>query len=263
MIKLDNIPIEHFGFRVQLEHNHPLVGEVRTKTMLIPGMPGAWDFGTELGPKNFYIPLGIIDYDNLEKQRKLNEFVAFLFDVHGRPREIKLTFNYEPDKYYLVKVAGGFSPERLIGFAFFTLPLIAHKPHKSFMLPSDEIVMDSTTPIMSDIMWDTGLSNREITSPEKFEIINNGTITIPFSFRMEGSGNNVSLSTSQKAMTFGSFSNKVIEVTDNYTVKVDGVTDLTATNGVFLDLLPGVNEITVGGSDLNLKISESLTYKYI
>src|SRR5690606_801903 len=107
-------------------------------------------------------PLGLQEYDGLEKQRKLSEFVAFLFDEYSRPREIKLTFDYEPDKYYLVKVANGFSPERIMSFAIFYLPLVAYKPHKHFVLPSDEIVMASDIPILSDILMDTGLSNREI-----------------------------------------------------------------------------------------------------
>lgn len=263
MISLDGIPISDFGLVVQSDHDHPLVGDVRNKTMTIPGMPGSWDFGSELGPKNFNIPLGLSEQNHLDKQRKLNEFVAFLFDQYGKPRELKLTFDYEPDKYYLVKVATGFSPQRMMSFAFFMLPLKANKPHKCFMLPSDEIDWNSDVPIMSDILWSTGLSNHGITEPTTFEIVNNGTVAIPFAFRMEGSGDDVYLSTSQKATTFGSFKEKVIEVTENYTVKVDGATDLTSTNGVFLDLLPGVNEITVGGKNLNLTISESLTYKYI
>lgn len=263
MIRLDDVPISDFGLVVQPDHDHPLLGDVRSKTMTIPGMPGAWDFGSELGPKNFNIPLGLSEHNPLEKQRKLNEFVAFLFDQYGKPRELKLTFDYEPDKYYQVKVATGFSPQRIMSFAFFTLPLLANKPHKRFMLPSDEIVMESDIPIMSDIMWGTGLSNREITSPQAFIIVNNGTVAIPFAFRMEGSGDNVSFATNGKTMTFGTFQNKSFEITDNYTVKVDGVTDLTSTNGVFLELMPGVNEIAITGSNLNLIISESLIYKYI
>lgn len=263
MIRLDNIPIKNFGLRVQPDHSHPLVGDMREKTMAIPGMPGVWDFGTDLGPKRFDIPLGVIEFDNFEKQRKLNEFVAFLFDPYGKPRELKLIFDYEPDKFYLVKIAAGFSPQRIMSFAFFVLPLVANKPHKRFMLPSDEIVMESDIPIMSDIMWDTGLSNRKITRPQTFVIVNNGTVAIPFAFWMEGSGDNVSFATNGKTMAFETFQNKTFEITGNYTVKVDGVTDLTSINGVFLELLPGVNEITVGGSNLNLKISENLTYKYI
>ncbi|MBO0961439.1 phage tail family protein [Neobacillus sp. MM2021_6] len=263
MILLDGFPISKWGLQIQQEHDHPAVPDLRRKTMTIPGMDGEWDFGSESGPKPFNFPLGFIEYDMYEKQRRLNEFVAFLFDHYGKPREMKLSFDYEPDKYYRVKIANGFTPRRIHGFAFFDLPLIASKPRKNFIVPSDEIIMDSDIPVMSDLLWDTGFSNRKIFSPQSFEIINNGTIVIPFSFRMEGSGDNIAFSTNGKTMTFSSFTNKTYEITENYTVKVNGVTNLTSTNGVFLELFPGVNTITVEGSNLDLIISESLTYQYV
>jgi phage-related protein len=263
LIYLDGKPISDWGLQIQKEHDHPAVGDLRRKTMVIPGMDGEWDFGSELGPKPFRFPLGFIEYDMYEKQRKLNDFVAFLFDSYGKPREMKLSFDYEPDKYYLVKVSNGFTPRRIWGLAFFDLPLIANKPRKNFIVPSDEIIMDSDSPILSDIMMDTGLNNQLITNPQTFDIINNGTLVIPFSFRMEGSGDNVSISTNGKTLTLGSFINKTIEVTDNYVVKVDDISNLTSTNGVFLELLPGVNQISIAGNNLNLTISESLTYQYI
>ncbi|WHY76223.1 phage tail family protein [Neobacillus sp. WH10] len=263
MIFLDGIPISKWGLQIQQEHDHPAVPELRRKAMIIPGMDGEWDFGSESGPKPFNFPLGFIEYDKNEKQRRINEFVAFLLDPYGRPREMKLSFDYEQDKYYRVKIANGFTPRRIHGFAFFDLPLIASKPRKNFMVPSDEIVMESDIPILSDLLWDTGFSDRKITSPQSFEIINNGTVVILFSFQMEGSGDNVSFSANGKTMTFKNFANKSLEITDNYVVKVNGISDLTISNGIFLELLPGTNQITVSGSNLNLTISESLTYQYV
>lgn len=262
MIYLDGNPISKWGLQIQKEHDHPAVPELRRKTMTIPGMDGEWDFGSESGPKPFNFPLGFIEYDMYEKQRRINEFVAFLFDIYGKPREMKLSFDYEPDKFYRVKIANGFTPRRIHGFAFFDLPLIASKPRKNFMVPSDEIIMDSDIPIMSDLLWETGLSNRKITSPQSFEIVNNGTVVIPFSFIVDGSGNNVAFSANGRTMTFKNFASKTLEITNNYVVKVNGISDLTISNGVFLELLPGVNQISVAGSNLDLTISESLTYQY-
>jgi phage-related protein len=262
MIFLDGQPISNWGLQIQKEHDHPAVSDLRRKTMTIPGMDGEWDFGADEGPKPFRFPLGFIEYDPYEKQRKLNDFVAFLFDVYGKPREMKLTFDYEPDKYYRVKLANGFTPRRIRGLAFFDLLLIASKPRKNFIVSSDEITMDSDIPIMSDILWDTGFSNIRITSPQTFEIINNGSLAILFTFHMEGSGDNVSFSANGKTMTFNSFTNKTIEISDNFVVKVDGIADLTISNGVFLELLPGINQVSVAGNNLDLTISESLTYQY-
>lgn len=263
-VLLDGIdPEKEWGLIFLQKHYHPATPEIRNKTMTIPGMSGEWDFGSERGPKPFNLPFGFIEYDRFTKQRKLNDFVAFLFDAYGTPRSLRLIFDYEPDKYYDVKLSARIDPERLFHATRFDLSLIAHKPERKFIMPSNEIRMGSRIPIMSHIMWGTGISQRSITSPQTFRIANNGTLAIPFTFRLEGSGTNVSVKVNGKTMTLGTFTNKVFEVQDKFIVKVDGITDLTSTNGVLLELLPGMNEITVSGSNLNLSFSEKLTYQYV
>ena len=262
-IKLDNKKPRDFGLIFLTEHYHPMTPEMRTRTLSIPGLAGEWDFGSEWGPRPFTLPFGIIEHDNFERQRKLNTFVAFLLDPYGRPRPIKLYFDYEPDKYYEVKLAAKIDPSRLRHSARFDVQFIAHDPYKKFAVPSDNITMDSDIPIMSEILWGTESGTQEVTSPMTIEVGNSGSLTIPLAFRIEGSGTNVSLTANGKTMTLGTFTNKTIDVEGNYTVKVNGVPDLTGTNGVFLDLKPGINQIRIAGSNLNLTISESLVYKFV
>lgn len=263
MVKLDGRSPEEFGLLFLKDHYHPATPEMRNRTMTIPGMPGEWDFGSEWGSRPFSLPFGLIDYDRYELQRKLRAFVAFLMDAYGKPREIKLTFDYEPDKYYSVKVSQRVDVDRAIHSGQLELPLVAHNPYAKSSTTSDKYILDSDISVMADIMLDTGLSNRAITSPQSFEVINNGSVAIPFSFIVEGSGANVTLSANGKTLSLGTFSSKTIQLLDNYVIKVNGVSDLTSTNGVFIELMPGRNTITVGGTNLNLTVSESLTYQYI
>ncbi|PEJ48216.1 hypothetical protein CN692_24220 [Bacillus sp. AFS002410] len=262
MIYLDDIPISQWGLQIQKEHTHPSTPELRTKTMTIPGMPGEWDFGSEFGSRPFSFPLGFIEYDIYEKQRRLNEFVAFLFDPYGLPKEKKLTFDYEMDKHYLVKVSNQIDPQRTIGFNFFILEFKANKPYKKFKLQSDEIVWDSDIPILSDISWLTDGSERLINSEQTIEVVNNGSIAIRYSFNMSGSGNNVNLSANGVVMNFGTFSNSTFDVDgERYTIFVNSVEDLVTP--YFIDLLPGVNQIQINGSNLNLTLKEKLVYQYL
>lgn len=263
MVRLDGYYPDYFGLVFLKDHYHPLTPEMRNKTLTIPGMSGEWDFGSERGPKPFNLPFEMIEYDLYERQRKLNALVAFLFDAYGKPREIKLTFDYEPDKFYAVKLAAKVDPERLFSTTRFVIPFIAHKPEKKHTVPSDQIVMESDVSVMADILLDTGLSNRTITAADTFEVVNNGQLAIPFTFKVEGSGTDVTFSTNGKTLSLGTFTDKTIDILENYIIKFDGVADLTSTNGVFLTLLPGVNTITVNGTNLNLTVSESLTYQYI
>lgn len=262
-IKLDGYSPDYFGLVFLKDHYHPLTPEMRNKTMTIPGMSGEWDFGSEWGSRPFNLPFAIIEYDRYELQRKLRAFVAFLLDAYGKPREIKLSFDYEPDKYYSVKVAGKVDVERVIHTGRFDLPLIAHKPYAKSATTSDKYILDSDISVMADIMLDTGISDWAITYPQTFEVINNGSVAIPLSLTVEGSGTNVTLSANGKTLSLGTFTNKTIEIQDNYVIKFDRVADMTSTNGVFLTLLPGINTITVSGTNLNLTVSESLTYQYI
>ncbi|PEL13792.1 phage tail domain-containing protein [Bacillus sp. AFS017336] len=262
MIYLDDIPISQWGLQIQNEHVHPATPELRNKTMAIPGMDGEWDFGSEFGSRSFSFPIGFIEYDMYEKQRRLNEFVAFLFDPYRRPREIKLSFDYETDKYYLVKVSSQVEPSRIIGFSFFTLEFVARKPLKRFILQSDEIILDSDIPIISDILWMTDGSERLINSEQSIEVINNGNVAIRYTFIMSGSGNNVNLSSNGIVMNFGTFSNTTFNVDgESYVIYKNGVEDLITP--FFIDLLPGVNQIQINGSNLNLTIKEKLLYQYL
>lgn len=263
-VKLDGRDPREFGLIFLKDHYHPHTPEMRSKTLIIPGRPGAWDFGSEWDIRTFNLPFAIIEYNKLDMQRKIRAFVAFLLDSYGKPREVKLTFDYDLDKYYSVKLANQIGPERFFFAEQFELPLVAYDPYAKSLVTSDEITMGSDISIMADIMWGTGVSNRRIITPDTFKIVNNGTVTLRFSYIVEGSGTGVKLSANGKTFNLGTFSNKTYEVNgDMFTVKVNGVSDLTTTSGDFIELFPGSNVISVSGSNLNLTISESLTYKYI
>jgi phage-related protein len=264
-IKLDGKPLIDFGIELLSPHIHPAAPQTRDITLEIPGRNGLYHFGSTLGPRNFSFECGIIrELDAETLQQRMRQFVAFLLDVYGKPREIRLTFDYEADKYYAVKFSGELVPERFFSVGSFVLSFVAYDPMAKYVVTSNLITMDAEIPIMSDLLWDTGLSNRTITAPTTFTVVNNGSLAIRFSYKVEGSGTNVTFAANGKSFSLGTFTGKTIEVDgEQYTVKVGGVNDLTMTGGEFIELLPGVNDVNVSGSGLNLAVSESLTYKYL
>ena len=126
----DKYTPEDFGLIALLDHEHPMTPEFERKTMHVPVRSGQWDFGSEIKAKTFNLPLGLKDIDRIRLQQKLNSFVAFLHDEFGQQREIKMTFDYEPDKFYMVKLASAITPERLINFSRFILPFVADDGYK-------------------------------------------------------------------------------------------------------------------------------------
>lgn len=261
---IDDTELQSLGVTVTLDSEEPMLPEFRTSTVTIPGRHGAYDFGGDMDVRNFALNCVFQRQSYTDLKAQIRDFVKLFVDNYGRPKTVKLRFGDEPDKYYDVKLGGGLPIERLANLGFFTLQLVAYDPFAKFLLPSDEIIMDSEVWIQSpNIIWDTGLSSREIRNATSFEIINNGNTTVRFSFKVSGSAGSVSFSTNGKTLTLGTFSGKTIEIDgDNYDVKVGGVSDLTIMTGDFIELLPGYNTINVSGTSLNITVSESLVYKY-
>lgn len=261
---IDDNELQALGLTVMLDSSEPMLPSFRTNTMTVPGRHGAYDFGAYMDVRQFDLNCAFKRQSYTDLKAQIRHFVKLFVDDYGRPKTVKLRFGDEPDKYYDVKVSGGVPVERLANLGFFTLPLIAHDPMAKFIVPSNDIVMGSDVPILSDVMWETGFSGRQLTGPITFNIVNNGTTIIPFSFKLEGTGTNIRISANGRTMALGNMSGQTIEVIgEKYLVLVNGINDLTRTGGQFIELLPGINNVSVTGTNLNVTMSESLTYKYV
>lgn len=263
MITLDGInPKKQWGLIPKLGHSHPLTADIQENTMDMPGMDGSWDFGSELKSKPFSIPFGKIDFDRYTMQRKLKEFAVFLCDPYGKPREIKLVFDYQPDKYYLVKLNKMIEPDRMLILSEFEVSFVANKPHAKFIVPSNKISWDSNIPFYSDVLWGMGKTESKIATPQTITLVYSGTKAIRAGFKLQGTGTNVKVSANGKTMTFGNMSGTTYEVDgETYTIKKNGVDSLVTTD--FIELVKGENKVTISGSNLNLTFSEQLTYQFI
>src|SRR5690625_3900215 len=124
MIILDDKHISEFGFLVEPDFEDPITPYFDRKTMSIPGRAGIWDFGSERREKHFLYHLKVIDRFHDNMQQAFNKLVAFLLDDFGYPREVKLVREYEPDKFYKVKLVDRLLPERLIDESNLILPLV-------------------------------------------------------------------------------------------------------------------------------------------
>lgn len=109
---------------------HPAAPPIRDYTVSIPGRPGAYYFGSDIDPMEFNLPLIIKPQENrFELAKAIRNVVSIFTDAYGKPKEVKLTFDYEPDKYYLVRYSGSMSIERYVRMGKFELPLVAYDPH--------------------------------------------------------------------------------------------------------------------------------------
>ncbi|MEK4970720.1 phage tail domain-containing protein [Cytobacillus sp. FSL R7-0696] len=261
---IDDNELQALGLTVMLDSSEPMLPSFRTNTMTVPGRHGAYDFGAYMDVRQFDLNCAFKRQSYTDLKAQIRQFVRLFVDDYGRPKTVKLRFGDEPDKYYNVKVGGGVPVERLANLGFFTLPLIAHDPMAKFIVPSNDIVMGSDVPILSDVMWETGFSGRRITMPSTFIITNEGNTSVNFSFVLEGRGDNVSITIGNQVMSLGSLSGETIQLNgDSLILTENGVSNLSRMSGQFLKLLPGRNIVRISGIGLNIMMSENITYRYV
>lgn len=268
MIKtLDGKPLSTWGIIQEFYEEHPITQEIEQQTVKIAGVDGFYDFGSKSGCRPFSFPLAKIEKNSVVMQNKMTEFVGFLLDEYGKPREMKLVFAYEPNKYYLVKLAEMISLRRLHTVNKFTLNIVAYDPWKYSVANNKEIAWgsDEIDFTMDYLFGTVGGEVHTITSNKKIVETVNGYAIRPV-FLLDGTGTNVSISVNGKVINIGTFSNTewVIDC-EKYTIVRNGLNGIGSLSGPLetIELLPGDNEIAINGAGMNLTFETSFRDKYM
>ena len=263
MITLDGKHIEEFGYRALLDHYHEAIPNIRRKTMTIPGMSGRWDFGSELESKPFEIPIQALSDSSVSLQALQNELVAFLMDEFGNPRELKMVFDYEQDKFYTVKIDGAVAPVlRAHILRNKTLPLIAHDPFKYSNVESDSyywgnkvITFEYPYTFEKDV-----IDEFEITEPKTKFIDIDGVAVQPV-FEITGSADNFKIWNDNYEINVGSFSDMSWEIDcKNYVSYKNGIESIIDMSHFYL--MPGNNPLRFTGTNIDLSIKINFREKY-
>ncbi|WP_163526611.1 phage tail domain-containing protein [Halobacillus ihumii] len=264
MIKLDGNNLREFDIELLENHQNPMSAPTREKTLKIPGRKGVLSFGTETDPKPLNLPLGILPQANkIGLHRKIEAFDRFISDDWGNPREMKLVYDYNPDKYYMIKKVGEIPIERFVTMGSFELPIIAHDPQAKLIVENHEISWDST-----ELTYDSSVSmdhyspgtNIPVTAPTSIDYYVNGYAVRP-TIIIEGSADSLTVSANGQSFSLGSFTNTKYEVIgQDYTIKKNntqnGMPDLKKDSiNDHLELLPGDNTVNVDGSGLDITFS--------
>jgi phage-related protein len=153
-IKIDGIPISDFNLKCELSHDHPALPSTRDYTAGISGRNGAYDYGADLEPKPFNLPMKL---GNIQSSAELavaiRAFTQLLLDPKGNPRTFKLSFDYEPEKWYMARYSGSLPIDRLVRMGKFNLPLTAFDP-AAYAAPN---AYDISRQYDKGLAYDTGL----------------------------------------------------------------------------------------------------------
>ncbi|WP_426940669.1 distal tail protein Dit (plasmid) [Bacillus mycoides] len=247
---------------------HPAAPPVRDYTVSIPGRPGAYYFGSDIDPMEFKLPLIIKPQENrFELAAAIRKMVAAFIDSYGKPKEVKLIYDYEPDKYYLARYSGSMPIERYISMGKFELPMIAYDPHAySIVESTEDVLWGENIPFMSDILFGGSDSSYIVTGPQNLSIKNAGSKVSRPVIEISGSATSLTLTMNGESFSFGTFTNSSFVIdAERYAAIKDGSNFLFQLKGDLekLELKPGANVIRIGGSNLNINIAFKYRAKYI
>ncbi|WP_010054078.1 phage tail domain-containing protein [Carnobacterium maltaromaticum] len=122
--------LSDFGFRELTDHSNPAQPNFERKTVSIPGKSGVWEFDSQIGERSIAIPVKYLAISEKEFEKKINMFNSFCFDQHGKPKDLKLVFDYEFEKFHKVKIEQNFIPNRANILKAFDLMFVAADPFK-------------------------------------------------------------------------------------------------------------------------------------
>ncbi|HEK9100206.1 TPA: phage tail family protein [Bacillus pseudomycoides] len=266
-LTIDGKTLNELGLALLPGHEHPAAPSTRDYTVSIPGVPGAYDFGADLEPRPFTLPLLVKPQPSQAlSARKIREIMKTFFDPYGKTKTVRLTFDYEPDKYYKVRYSGSLDTSRYKTMANLVFPLTAFDPYAySVFDTTNDILWGSDIPFMSDIPFGIGDYMYDVTAPTTLKIENVGSLVVRPIIRITGSASSMTLATNGKSFSLGSFpegANLLID-SQHYAVTRDGQNYISKMTGDFLELLPGENSISITGTNLNFQISFEFHAKYM
>jgi phage-related protein len=181
-ITLDGVADTTLGFEVLAGYDEPLLPDVRTRSVEIPGRAGRWEFAGDLASREIRLPCSVFSGSMAALATAARAIAAALLDGDGKPKDVSLVFLKEATKTYTVRYSGAVPVERLVGSGLgnFTLSLVASDP---YAYGAETTVTESVT-----------------VSPTEIEITNDGTVSTPvvITITNNGAGNVTGIKVAQK-----------------------------------------------------------------
>lgn len=267
-LTIDGKHISELNLQLLRDHQNPAAPATRDNVMMIPGMHGAYDFGASLGVREFLLPVHLKlknEYETLSSA--IRKVMAVFIDPYGKPKTVKLIFDYEPDKYYMVRYSGNIPINRLFSMGKFELPLTAYDPHAYSVVESTEDVLwGDDIPFMSDITFGIGANSYTVTTPQTLSIDNFGSQVVRPIIEISGTATTLAIAIQGEIFYFGTFENSTFIIdAERYAAIKNGQNFLFELKGNLekLEFMPGANAVKIASPNMNINISFKYRAKYI
>jgi predicted phage tail component-like protein len=266
-----------FSLAVLPNHEHEAIPETNDRTLSIPEKDGLLYYGSDLGAREFNIPMIVKPQDNRAMmQKRIRDFVGFMFNGYGKPKKIKMIFDYEPDKYYHVRFSGRVVPERLYRMAQFDLPLIADDPYAYASAqaydPIEPQSYDTGLQYDNDLMYPNGAVFQWTYNKHYSGVYNYSSYITALKVMIEGEVINPRITNQITGQTLLigiqlKYGEKLYIDGQNFTIahEVNGVkiNKMTEQNGDFINLVVGDNPLLFEGGLPNATVTYEWKHKFL
>lgn len=255
-----------FGL-VMKSDNRNLLPPLRKRKLTIDGKDGTWDFGGgSYEERQIQVTFELLAQNRAELRYKARKVAQWLNSKDGAA---ELIFDDEKDKYYIASVYNGVDLQEIVNNGKFSV-VFECQPIAKLIYNADDIILDSD--ILLDYT-DVRLGDTysfTITNPGTIEVNNFGTYSVRPTIIVHGTWSNFSITIAGKTLNYTeamTTPGDIIIDNENYTVKdEEGRNKLGVVTGdvnTFLELPPGVNQVTIDGENLNCTVSFEFAPSYL
>lgn len=265
----DKYTFEEFGFIPLFAQSQPKIGALSLSRQQIPSRAGSWYFGSEIGEKEFSIPLGLIEQNDEMKEEKIEKLVNFFIDSKSRPRVVKIAFRRTPNKFIFALFSSISEPEYTDKTAAISFNFIQTDPHKYGLSE----MYDPDKPLEYDKGHSYGILGYPNTKQFTWNIVphhysgleNYGHLETPIKITIQGTIRNGSIKhlETETVLYLPNISNgRIIVDSEMFNMNVNGA-DVLEFEGDFFNLVSGGNGFLFAADQANAVVSFDWLHKFV
>lgn len=266
---LGGVTAAQLGIQMISSSRRPILPNTIDRTLAIPGRNGLWDFGADIGARQFSLQCALINWNAVALQTAIGKIASHLLDQYGKPRTMALILDLQPNRTYTVRYSGSLPIDRIIGLGQFTLPLLAADP--AGYEPSNDYDPDD---LLYDVGldYDVGLIQQNPTgfnwkyTEQHSSLRNYSPFATGIKLTIVGNVAGGSIEHEQSGQTLGipSISSKTMVIdTGTMRVTIDGANGMPGTSGDFFDLTSGDNGLIFHATAASASVAFDWRHKFL
>jgi predicted phage tail component-like protein len=273
MLSIDGVHIEKdLGLHLLADSDETMMPDTRQDTLTVPGRHGAYIFDSYLEPRRFFPYILIPSQATLNDVQKIvRQVSSLLVDEYGSPKDVKLIYDYEPEKYYIARFTGYIAIDRVAKTGRFPIPFLAYDPFAYASMTAFD--SDESQEYDTGIQYDSGLMYKNTDSfnwtvqRQTYGAFNHSSTATEPIITITGKVETPRITNvrNRKVLYLPEMESEDILVIDfkNLTIKKNGDNAFADYSGDFFSLIPGKIELLFEAGSPNAIVDVQWEHKFV